>query len=126
MSDFHLIAATRISIKESISSIQKNSDCIQSIPLLDPKQLQEEAKKLKTQYFHLGCIRVGINALTHQGLDTYVLATVRDLNHNKYTESIIGGIVAPLSNGLVWFDCYPNFSVYVFDENIDKILQLQI
>ena len=50
----------------------------------------------------------------------------QNLTHNKYTDSIIGGIVAPLSNGPIWFDCYPNFSVYVFDETIDKILQLQI
>ena len=39
LSIFHLKASTRISIKESISQIQENSDNIQSIPLLDPKSL---------------------------------------------------------------------------------------
>jgi len=39
LSAFHLKAATRISIKESISQIQENSDCVQSIPLLNSKQL---------------------------------------------------------------------------------------
>jgi len=66
LSTFHLVAATRISIKESISQIQENSNCVQSIPLLNPKQLQAEAKRLKTQYLHLGCIRIGIHALTHR------------------------------------------------------------
>ena len=126
LSSFHLIAATRLSVKETISQIQENSDCVQSIPLLDPKILQEKAKMIKTQYLHLGCIRVGINALIHRGLETFVLATVRDLTHNKYTDSLIGGIVAPLLNGPVYFDCYPNFSVYVFDEHIKYIVQLQI
>lgn len=125
-SAFHLIAATRISIKESMSKIQENYDCVQSIPLLNPKQLQAEAKRLKTQYLHLGCTRTGIHALTHQGLNTCVLATVQDLTHNKHTDSLIGGIVAPISNGPVYFDCYPNFLVYVFDEIIESILQLQI
>ena len=98
---WHLKAATRITIKESISSIEENSDCVQTIPLLNPKKLQAKAQKLGTKFLHLGCIRIGIHALTHQGLNTYVLATVRDLTHNKYTDSLIGGIVAPLSNGPV-------------------------
>ena len=55
-----------------------------------------------------------------------MLATIRGMTHNKYIGSLIGGIVAPLSDGPVYFDCYPNFSVYTFDETIDQILQLQI
>jgi hypothetical protein len=49
---------------------------------------------------------------------SYVLCILRDLTHNKFTDSIIGGIVAPLSNGPVYFDCYPNFSVSVTDETL--------
>ena len=126
LAPFHLIVVSRIRIKESVSQVQENSDSIQTISLLDPKALQAEAKKLKTNYLHLGCIRVGINPLVHKGLHTFVLATVRDMTHNKYTDSIIGGIVAPLSDGPMYFDCYPNFSVYVYDEIIVEILQLQI
>ena len=70
---WNLKAATRISIKESISSIEENSDCVQSIPLLDPKKLQAEAHKLDTKFLHLGCIRVGINALTHKDLEEFIL-----------------------------------------------------
>ena len=123
---WHLKAATRITIKETVSSIEENSERVQLIPILNPKELQAEARKLGTQFLHLGCLRVGINALVHPGVDAYVLATVRDLTHNKYTDSLIGGIVAPLSNGPVWFDCYPNFSVSIFDETLVDILQLQI
>lgn len=70
---------------------------------------------MTTSYLHLGCIRVGINALTHTTLNTCVLATIGDLTHNKYTDSLIGGIIAPLSNDLVFLHYHPNFSVYVFD-----------
>jgi len=62
----------------------------------------------------------------HKGLKTFVLATVIDMMHNEYIDSIIGGIVAPLFDGPVYFNYYPNFSVYTFDETIDHILQLQI
>ena len=43
LSPFHLISATRISIKETVIQIQENSECVQSIPLLNPKYLQAEA-----------------------------------------------------------------------------------
>lgn len=48
------------------------------------------------------------------------------MTHNKFTDSIIGGIVAPLSNGPVYFDCCPNFAVSVTDETLGDILKLQI
>ena len=35
-------------------------------------------------------------------------------------------MVAPLSNGLIYFDCYPNFFVYTFEEHIKYILQLKV
>ena len=81
---------------------------------------------MASKYLLLGCIQVGISALTHKGLNTFVLCTIRDLTHNKFTDSLIGGVVAPLSNVPVWFDCYPNFSFYSFDEHLADILKLQI
>jgi len=48
------------------------------------------------------------------------------MTHNKFTDSLIGGIVSPLSNGPIYFDCYPNFSAYTFDENLGDILKFQI
>lgn len=121
---FHLKVVTRISIKESISWIQENSDSVQTIFLIDTKKIQNEAKQLGTKYIHLGCTRIRINPLVHRGLNTYVLSTVRDLTHNKYSDSLIGRMVTPLSNALVYFDCYQNVFVYTFDEHIKYILQL--
>lgn len=69
---------------------------------------------------------MGINGLVHKGINAFVLCILRDLTHNKFTDSIIGGIVAPLSNGPVYFDCFPNFSVSVTDETLADILKLQI
>lgn len=54
LAPFHLIAASRISIKEFVSQVQENSDNIQTIFLLNHKVLQVEAKQLKTNYLHLG------------------------------------------------------------------------
>jgi hypothetical protein len=126
LSMFHLTAITRIFFKESTSTIQQNSNEVQTISLLDPVAIRKEAKKHGTKFIHFGCIRIGINALVHKGINAYVLCILRDLTHNKFTDSIIGGIVAPLSNGPVYFDFYPNFSVSVTDETLGDILKLQI
>jgi hypothetical protein len=123
---FHLQAITRIFVKESVSTIQQNINEVQTISLLDPKEIQKEAKKHGTKFVHFGCIRIGINALVHKGINAYVLCIIRDLTHNKFTDSIIAGIVAPLSNGPVYFDFYPNFVVSAYDETLGDILKLQI
>lgn len=67
-----------------------------------------------------------MNPLVHKGLNTFILSIVIDSTHNKYSNSLIGGMVAPLSDGPVYFDCYPIFFVYTFDEHIKDILQLQV
>lgn len=123
---FHLKAVSRVIVKESVSRIQQNSDVNQTISLINVKEVQNEAKKHETNYLRFGCIRVGISPLVHKGIDAYALCTVRDMTHNKFTNSLIGGIVAPLSNGPIYFDCFPNFSVYTFDDNLRDILKLQI
>jgi hypothetical protein len=43
---FHLKAITRIFVKESVSTIQQNSNEMQTIALLDPKEIQKEAKNM--------------------------------------------------------------------------------
>ena len=93
---FHLKAVSRVKFKEVVSEVQENCDTTQTIALLDPKEIQAEAKRHGTKYLHLGCIRVGISALTHTGLNTFVLCTIHDLTHNKFTDSLIGGMVSPL------------------------------
>ena len=85
------------SIPIDLSSIledsdQENAESIQKIHLLYPKELQKEAQKHNTSSVHLGCIKVGISALTHKGLNNFVLATIRDMAHNKYTDFFLGGV----------------------------------
>jgi hypothetical protein len=126
LSAFHLKAITRVFVKESISTIQQNSNEVQTISLLKPEEIRKTAKKHDCKFIHFGCIRVGINALVHKGINAYVLCILRDMTHDKFTDSIIRGIVAPLSNGPVYFDCYPNFVVSVTDETLGDILKLQI
>jgi isopentenyldiphosphate isomerase len=41
---FHLQAITRIFVKESVSTIQQNSNEVQTISLLDPKEIQKKQK----------------------------------------------------------------------------------
>ena len=76
---FHLKVVSHVKVKEVVFEVQENCDTTQTVALLDPKEIQAEAKHHGTKYLHLSCIRVGISALTHKGLTTFVLFTVRDL-----------------------------------------------
>jgi hypothetical protein len=51
---FVLKAITRIFVKESVSTIQQNSNEMQTISLLDPKEIQKEAKNMEPNLFILG------------------------------------------------------------------------
>ena len=77
---FHHKAVSHVKVKEVVSKVQENCDTTQTVALLDPKEIQAEAKRHGTKYLHLGCIRVGISALTHKGLNTFVLCRVRLLS----------------------------------------------
>lgn len=101
LSMIHLKEITIISKKKCVSEVQQNCDTAQTIPLLNPKELQAEEKQHGTNYLHLGCIRIGVSTLSHRGLNTFVLATVRVLMYNQYTYSLICGIIAPLLGGTV-------------------------
>ena len=76
LSMFHLKVVSLVKVKEVVSEVQENCDTTQTVALLDPKEIQAEAKRHGTKYLHLGCIRVGISALTHKVLNTFFLCTV--------------------------------------------------
>jgi hypothetical protein len=75
---FHLKAVTRVFVKESISTIQQNSNYSDNFSFKSKRNPTRSQKRHKTQFVHFGCIRIGINALVHKGINAYVLCTVRD------------------------------------------------
>ncbi|KAH9802585.1 hypothetical protein KPL71_001451 [Citrus sinensis] len=90
---------------------------------------EHSLKKLKEKnfnYVHIGLIQVGIKPLTKEGLDTSILAILRDGRFISFDDSLLSSIESSLCKGHISFDCYPNITISLKDKNILKSMILQI
>ena len=90
---------------------------------------EHSLKKLKEKnfnYIHIGLIQVGIKPLTKEGLNTSILAVLRDGRFISFDDSLLSSIESSLCKGPISFDCYPNITVSLKDKNILKSMILQI
>ncbi|KAH9742480.1 hypothetical protein KPL70_002960 [Citrus sinensis] len=90
---------------------------------------EHSLKKLKEKnfnYVHIGLIQVGIKPLTKEGLDTSILAVLRDGRFISFNDSLLSSIESSLCKGPISFDCYPNITISLKDKNILKSMILQI
>ncbi|GAV77309.1 MP domain-containing protein, partial [Cephalotus follicularis] len=78
------------------------------------------------KYIHFALLQLTIKSLTRQGLNTYVLPCLRDARHLHFDDSLIGAIEISLCNGPVYFDGYPDLTVYLTDKNILETLKINI
>ena len=97
----------------SVSLEQDN----QIIRLLDSKSI-EKHKKDHYNFIHFGMIQVTVKPLTRLGLNTSIVMCLRDNRHLDYRASIIGAVQVGLNDDLVYFQCFPNFTVRLRDVNI--------
>ncbi|GAV81037.1 MP domain-containing protein [Cephalotus follicularis] len=114
-------------VTERIQTIEqtiKITKTQQNIQLLDEKTIKELAKNFK--YIHSALVQVTIKRLTRQGLNTSVLACLRDARHLNFDDSLIGAIETSLCNGHVYFDGYPNLTISLADKNILETLKINI
>ena len=90
---------------------------------------EKSLKKLKEKnfkYIHIGLIQVGIKPLTKEGLDTSILAVLRDGRFISFDDSLLSSIESSLCKGPISFDCYPNITISLKDKNVLKSMILQI
>ncbi|GAV92107.1 LOW QUALITY PROTEIN: MP domain-containing protein, partial [Cephalotus follicularis] len=92
--------------------------------ILDEKTIKELAKNFK--YIHFALVQVTIKPLTRQGLNTSILASLRDARHLNFDDSLIGAIETSLCNGPVYFDGYPDLTISLTDKNILETLKINI
>lgn len=71
-------------------------------------------------------VSVGLNALHRKGQKSYVFSALFDNRWTIFTQDMIGGIEASLSNGPIQYDVYPDFSIALDDPHILKCLTLEI
>ncbi|GAV61570.1 LOW QUALITY PROTEIN: MP domain-containing protein, partial [Cephalotus follicularis] len=78
------------------------------------------------KYIHFVLVQVTIKPLTRQGLNTSILACLRDDRHLNFDDSLIGAIETSLCNGPVYFDGYPDLTISLTDKNILETLKINI
>ena len=65
-------------------------------------------------------VQVAIKPLTWKGINASVLMCLRDARCKVFSDSILGMITASLYDGLVYFNCYPNISIYISELSISR------
>ncbi|KAL0009746.1 hypothetical protein SO802_004854 [Lithocarpus litseifolius] len=78
------------------------------------------------KFLHIGLVQIGIKPLIREGLNNSILLALRDTRHIKFNESLLGTIETSLSGGPIHFNCFPNFTVDLYDEHIMTVLTLNI
>ncbi|KAH9802434.1 hypothetical protein KPL71_001381 [Citrus sinensis] len=101
------------------------SEPFETIHLFSESSLKK-LKEKKFNYVHIGLIQVGIKPLTKEGLDTSILAVLRDGRFISFDDSLLSSIESSLCKGPISFDCYPNITISLKDKNILKSMILQI
>ncbi len=97
----------------------------ETISLLSKKSLQKHRDK-QYKYIHIGLVQIRMKLLTKEGLNTSILAVLRDTRFINFQESLLSLVESILCSGPISFNCYPNFNVSLNDSNITKSLILQI
>ena len=97
----------------------------EKITLLSPRTLNHHRSK-KYKYIHIGLIQVGIKPLTREGLNTSILAVVRDARFLNFQDSLLGSVETSLSEGPISFEVYPDMTISLNDLNILESIVLEI
>lgn len=127
----HVYKTPRINLFKSDYIIRTEERDIQlykardEVKLLSSTSLDKHKAK-GFRYIHIGLVQVGIKPLNREGLNTSILAALRDKRFKDFEDSLLGTIESSLCKGPISFDCYPNFTVSLNDENLLKSLVLQI
>ncbi|XP_060183118.1 uncharacterized protein LOC132613080 [Lycium barbarum] len=82
--------------------------------------------KKNYNFLHLGFVQVAVKPLYRLGLDTPLCLLLRDNRLLNFDYSLLGVLQSNLAHGPVYFNCYPNYSVDINDQNILDTLTLNI
>jgi len=71
------------------------------------------ASHLKADYIfmHIGLVHVAIEPLLKKGVNAPIFIVVRDKRLKKYKSSLLAVIQTKICKGLIFFNCYPDFTV---------------
>lgn len=112
----------KFAVKQIEQTVQISNNN-QVIRLLNKKDL--DAFK-DYNFIHIGLIQIALKPLTLLGLNSSIMAYVRDGRCNNFKQSLAALIETSLCHGPVYFDVAPNLSLSLSDKNISEAIQLSI
>ena len=111
----------------TIKIVERTYSLKQSYETLQLLSRQEIDKNINTfSFIHFGLVQVAVKPLTRQVLNISVLLCLRDNRFKIYQNVLLGMVQSSLYKGLIYFNCYPNFSVSLTDETVLQTLKLDI
>ena len=96
----------------------------ETIQLLNRDDIDKNIKNFS--FINFGLVQVVVKLLTRQGLNTSVFLCLRDSRFKIYKDALLGMVDTSLFQGLIYFNCYPNFVVSLTDETVLQTLELDI
>lgn len=111
----------------SIKTTEKTLPLLQNnqhIQLFSSNAIKDHKKNYK--FLHIGLVQIAIKPLTRIGLDVPTLLILRDARLLNFQNSLLAMAESNICNGPIYFNCYPNFTVSLFDKNILDTLTLTI
>lgn len=99
------------------------SDSSQTIRLLTKKDL---APFKQHKFIHIGLIQVAFKPLTLLGVNSSIMAYIRDGRCRDFKPSLAALIETSLCHGPVYFDVSPNLTLSLTDSNLLDAMQLSI
>lgn len=70
------------------------------------------------KFLHIGIIQVSFKPLLCKGLNIPICLILRDARLLNFDDSLLGILESNLSNGPVYFNHYPNFSIDIDNPNV--------
>jgi hypothetical protein len=113
---------SRFAVKTIEQTVQV-SDNTQTMYLLKKKDL-ESFKGYN--FIHIGLIQIAIKPLTLLGLNTSLMAYVRDGRCNNFKQSRGAVIETSICHGPIYFEISPNLSISLTDKHLFNALQMNI
>ena len=118
---FDFVKSYNIKTCESTIAINSSLETIKLLQVQDIKRYQRNFN-----FLHIGLVQVAVKPLYRLGLDTPLCLLLRDDRLLNFEDSLLGVLQSNLANGPVYFNCYPNFSVDINDQNVLDTLTLNI
>ena len=113
------------SIKTTEDTIMITEERVEEIQLLSEEAIHKHRQN-NYKFLHIGLVQVAVKPLFRLGQNIPILVILRDARNLNFNNSLLAVLNSNLESGLVYFDCYPNFTVGLHDPTILSALTINL